>query len=165
MEQYSQYDEFAAELARYDCGVHRLIPGASDEAIAAAEQALGVTFFDDYRAFLRRWNGGLIFAKEFSDLLIWSVDDEATRHLLEYNTEVVRMNTEEHAQYGLPAHLLGIAQDGGGDLTCLDFSEPPSVVHWSVEGRVEFRWSTLLDWLNDEMKAGGKMYDYHGDER
>ncbi|MGD8450646.1 MAG: SMI1/KNR4 family protein [Phycisphaerae bacterium] len=162
----SRFDEFAAELAKYDCGVHRLIPGASEEAIAVAERALGVTFFEDYKAFLHRWNGGLMFAKEFFDLLIWSVDDEATRDMLEYNTEAVRENTKQHAEYGLPAHLLGIAQDGGGDLTCLDFSEPPSVVRWSVDERkVESRWSTMIEWLEYEMELGRDMYDYHGDER
>lgn len=63
------FETFVEELRKYDEGVHRLYPAASISSINAAESKLGVEFPPEYRAFLRSWNGGLLFAKEFFDIL------------------------------------------------------------------------------------------------
>ena len=48
-------------LDRYKRDVHQLQPGASEEAIRAAERHLGHRLPFSLASFLRRWNGGSLF--------------------------------------------------------------------------------------------------------
>ena len=159
------FESFSRELAKYDEGVHRLCPSVSETALHKAEKELGFSLPGEYRAFLQLWNGGLLFAKEFYDILLWSVADEHARAAREYECDVVRMNRELMAEHGHPLHLLGIASYSDGNLLCLDMNRDGRPVLWlRCEESIEQEWDGLADWLAHEMEEGTVIYDYHGDE-
>jgi len=160
------FQTFVEELKKYDESVHRLYSPASDSSINAAESKLQIELPAEYRAFLSRWNGGLLFAKEFYDILIWSIDDELTSPPREYDCEVVRMNDTLNREHNHPRSLLAIASYSDGNLLCLDMSRQGRPVLWlRNEERIEQEWDRLTDWLTHEMEEGATLYDYHGDER
>lgn len=159
-------DSFATEVAKYDRGVHFLFPGASPESLDRAEQVLSCEFPRTYRAFLARWNGGLLFAKEFGDLDIWSVkggdevaDQQSPLDVVVDNQFLVR-------EQGHPRNLLAIASHSDGNLICLDLGSDGRPIYWNRDKRtIELEWESLEDWLTHEMQQGKDLYDYHGDER
>jgi len=159
------FETFRREVQKYEEAVHRLHPPASSASIDAAEFQLQVDFPQEYKAFLRIWNGGLLFAREFYDILIWSVADERVQSTKEYDCEVVQTN-RALMERGHPPHLLGIAAYSDGNLVCLDLSRDGRAVLWlRDEGCIEQEWNTLTDWLTHEMEEGALLYDYHGNER
>ncbi|MCK4660750.1 MAG: SMI1/KNR4 family protein [Phycisphaerae bacterium] len=159
------FEFFIEELKKYDVGVNRLYPPASEESIKCAEEMLGFRLPEDYRVFLRRWNGGLLFAKEFGDLVLWSVEDERLEGVREYNWDLVRDNKFLINEQKHPEHLLVMAIYSDGSLACLDLRNAGHVVLWNRDERqVELEWDTLEAWLNSEMEQGAELYDYHGDE-
>lgn len=160
------FNIFEEELNKYDHGVHRLCLPASDSSISAAEFGLQAEFPLEYKAFLRRWNGGLLFAKEFYDVLIWSVVDESKKSPNEYNCSVVEMNTALIGDGTYPRSLLAIASYADGNLVCLDMTrEGRPVLYLRDEKAIEQEWENLEDWLTHEMEEGFTLYDYHGNER
>ncbi len=136
------FERFVRELDKYDPGIHRLYPPASLGAIRRAEEKLGIRLPRDYVAFLRRWNGGLLFAAEFYDLLIWSVDDESLAGVAEYNMDIAERNIFGRATLGHPAHLLAIASYSHDNLVCLDMSRDGRPVMWlRYERLIESEWA------------------------
>ena len=159
------FETFCIELQKYDSGVHRLYPPASHRSIADAEQLLNVNFTEDYKAFLRKWNGGVLFAKDFFDLLIWSVTDKKSDAVKEYDCDLVDMNKTLVMEQDHPNHLLAVASYSDGNLVCLDLRHDGAPVLWHRDdGLIEQRWDSLEDWLNHEMREGAAMYDYHGND-
>lgn len=157
------FDHFKKEMRRYDLGVHRLVPGAAPESIARAEAALGISFPSELRAFLSRWNGGLLFAKEF-DVHLWHIDDPATDGLHVFATNIVHSNLKRMREFGQPPTLLAFAQYPDGRLACFDLTTAGRVVDWdSRTFEVEHEYDSLEDWLNEKMADGATLYDTHGD--
>ena len=160
------FEQFARELEKYDPGVNRLYPPAPLGAIRRTEEKLGVRLPRDYVAFLRRWNGGLLFAMDFYDLLIWNVDDESLAGVAEYDMDIAKLNVLDRVRWGHPAHFLAIASYLDDNLVCLDMSRDGRPVIWLRDKRViENEWATIEEWLEDEMDSGAEMYDYHGQDR
>lgn len=157
------FEAFVREMNRYDAGVHRLVPGAQPASIDRAEEALGVVFPPDLRAFLLRWNGGLLFAKEFHDITLWHIDDPETDALHEYSSNIVRNNLILIRKFDHPAELLAFASLSYGSLACVDLSSPGRVVECDRASQVEDEYDSLEDWLDYHMADGATLYDTHGD--
>lgn len=102
--------------------------GASAEQIRDAEKALGLALTGSYRRFVEElgWCG-------VGSMEVFGLGEEAPRHL-----ELVAMTLSERTEMHprLRVELLPLANDGGGNLYCLDTSvsgrEPP-VVLWDHE--------------------------------
>ena len=100
--------------------------GATEEEVAAAEDTLGVEIRGGFRDFLRRFGWG-----EISYLSIYGLGIGIPPYL-----DLVQITMSERTEMSprLPAHLVPVMNDGGGNLFCLDTSanmnEPP-VVSWA----------------------------------
>ena len=157
---------FERELKRYVEGVHRLYPGASDQALRRAEVELGHELPRAYRTFLKRWNGGLLFAKEFFDVHLWPINDQLRGYVREYDSDLVRENRVFLSPQERPSGTLVIGSYSDGSLICLALRPPHRVQVWlRDEHETEEEWESLEAWLDDEMRAGAEMYDIHGNER
>jgi hypothetical protein len=160
------FDIFLKKIRKYDPGVHRLNAGASNKAIASVEKSLGISLPQEYKAFLLRWNGGLLFAKEFFDIIIWNIQEPGEDWKGEYNYDVVKSNEVLISEQGHPSHLIAVASYSDGNLLCLDISRRGKPVLWlRDEEKIEEEWLTFEKWLNCEMAEGELRYDYHGNEK
>lgn len=98
--------------------------GVSESEIDLASAQLGVSLTGGYRLFLHRFGWGGVGALELFGL---GADVPPYLSL----TEMTRSEREEMSPM-LPAHLIPLMNDGGGNLYCLDSTvagEPP-VVFW-----------------------------------
>jgi cell wall assembly regulator SMI1 len=160
------FDKFMNEINKYDSGVHRLNAAASEMAIARAEMSLGISFPQEYRMFLSCWNGGLLFAKEFFDIIIWNLEEPGEEWKGEYNFDVVKSNEVLVSEQRHPRHLIAVASYSDGNLLCLDITRQGKPVLWlRDEKEIEEEWSTFEEWLEHEMEEGATLYDYQGNEK
>ena len=104
MSEYAYLHETAGTSTDIELGTP-----ANSEIIAAAEQILG-DFPEDYRRFLGEvgWCG------------IWDCEVFGLGPGIPSYLDVVALATSEHADYGLPTHLIPVMNNGAGDLTCID---------------------------------------------
>jgi hypothetical protein len=98
--------------------------GVSDMEINTASAELGVDLTGGYRLFLKRFGWGGVGSIELFGL---GVDVPPYLSL----TAMARSEREEVSP-ALPAHLIPLMNDGGGNLYCLDsrVSGEPPVVFW-----------------------------------
>jgi hypothetical protein len=133
-------------------GVDVVPQPATQEELAAAEEALGCRLPDSYR-----W-----FQLEFGNPAHGPVDIYSVRTPAPSEANIVGINLDERrdAYPRLPAHLIAFSDNGGGDLLCFDSSalhagESP-VVWWDHEGdeaqRPEPAAPSFLDWLERELR-------------
>jgi hypothetical protein len=104
--------------------------GATQAAIEAAEQSLGVRISGDYRRFVEEYGWGGAGHVE-----LYGLGDDVPPHL-----NVVNITQSERADMfpRLRSELLPIMNDGGGNLYCLDTNtEGPVVVLWDHEGTAD----------------------------
>lgn len=99
--------------------------GASKHDLHAASARLGVNLVGGYRHFLERFGWGGIGSFE-----LYGLGSDVPPYL-----DLVAVAKSERTQMrpSLPAHLIPLMNDGGGNLYCLDLSkagEPP-VVFWA----------------------------------
>ena len=115
-------------------------PGATDEAIRAAEAQLGITFPSDYCEFLTWSNGG---EGQVGDdyLSLWPIE------------EAPQLNEDYQIGKYLP-NVIGIGSDGGGECYALDYrrggEDPPlvQVPFGDLEAEsVTFLGRSLSSWL------------------
>jgi cell wall assembly regulator SMI1 len=122
-------------------------PPVDDEGIQEIERALGVEFPSSFREIIQSCHGGTpVERREFfyrdptigkmasglGALLTLNLDDELSGIL-----ETVHSMTSTGR---LPDKVIPFAEDGGGDLICLDYREDPDhpkVVYWSHEEEPE----------------------------
>jgi hypothetical protein len=107
-----------------------------DAAVRGLELELGLSLPDDYRSFLRKYQGGVPDQSDF--VLPGSRGHVGTvgaflglspQQGLDYIPRTVALLGER-----LPARLLPIATSGGGDYVLLDLrSAQPSVLYWRHE--------------------------------
>lgn len=111
-----------------------------DSVMTGAELILGLKLPGSYRALAQAWPGGRPDADEFevrhrsgswrsSVGVLLSLDPRHTDNVFECIKHVA-------VDDQLPAGLLPIIDDGGGDLICLDYREggdEPAVVYWAHE--------------------------------
>jgi hypothetical protein len=123
-----------------------------DEEIATVEMALGVRFPDDYRAFLRNFQGGTPAQTDFALNdprkstaavgVFLSVEPERD---YDYILSAARELSDQ-----FPKGIVPIASGPGGDAVVLDFrGAKPVVLYWHHErtGREEFTF--LADTFNE----------------
>lgn len=122
----------------------------TEKDIAALEQRLGISLPDEYRQFILTWNGGQPEPNAFPiqdnprdthGLLdrFFSIDVEDTDYDIVDNAEVFRDR--------VPADLLPIAFDPGGNLICV-------AVSGKNKGKIYF-------WDHNDEFPPGKVPDYH----
>jgi hypothetical protein len=104
-------------------GLELVAPGATPETLAKVEQILGITLPDDYRAFLRAFNGGTGFLAGGRYAVLWDAD------------ELVERNVGYEIKAFCPGYLL-IGSDGGGEAIAvrLDSAAPEYVVFPFIGG-------------------------------
>jgi cell wall assembly regulator SMI1 len=95
---------------------HEFGRGAQPEEIRGAEQLLQVRFPASYRSFLREFGWGGV-----EDIELFGLGGDVPPHL-----DLVRMTESEREEMRprLARYLIPIMNDGGGNLYCLDASEP-----------------------------------------
>jgi hypothetical protein len=124
---------------------------ATQEELAAAEEALGCQLPVSYRS----------FQLEFGDAADSPVDIYSVRTPEPSEANIVGINLDaRHDLYPrLPSHLIAFSDNGGGDVLCFDTSvlhdgENP-VVWWDHERdeaqHPELAASSFLDWLEREL--------------
>ena len=119
-------------------------PPLPEALLRAAETILGVTFPPDYRSLVRVYHGGSPEPSSFDVSfptnpyrscvgILLTPDPRLPESIFSYIA-----NLSEDDQ--LPEGLVPIADDGGGDLVCLDYrglkrssGVEPSVVYWAHE--------------------------------
>ena len=105
-------------------------PALSEADVAAVEQRLGVSFPDDYRAFLLQINGGVPrpgkWVKQIFSLGS-DVSPDASFETAYQNLKVVEKR--------VPHRLIPVADNGGGDVYCVSTSgaDRAAVYLWSHE--------------------------------
>jgi hypothetical protein len=112
-----------------------------ERMIRGAELLLDVEFPQDYRECVRINHGGHPEPGDFRVQGITSSWVGTVGVLLSLDPRrpenVWATITALALEHGLPDHLIPIADDGGGDLVCLDYrskaNRRPSVVYWSHE--------------------------------
>jgi len=139
----SRYSGVAAYLLSFES--RDLGTGASDDEIAAAEQALGVRIEGGYRQFLTQFGWGGV-----EDVELFGLGAGVPPFL-----DLVRLTKSgrSETQPYLPHHLLPVMNDGAGNQYCLDtrVADEPPIVCWSHEAGtdqtpdVESR--SLTSWL------------------
>lgn len=119
------FDELAKRLQRHPS--KHLGRGVEEAEIDAASARLGVPLTGGYRLFLRRFGWGGVGSFELFGL---GAEVPPYSNL----TEMTRSEREE-MHPALPAHLVPLMNDGGGNHYCLDTrgSGEPPVVFWDHE--------------------------------
>jgi cell wall assembly regulator SMI1 len=106
-----------------------------DAEVGTVEQALGVTFPEDYRACVKKCHGGRPRDNNFSflDPALGRMES-ALAVLLSFSDDDVENIVETHRRLlpFLPHGVIPIADDGGGDFVCFQYAgqAQPSVVYW-----------------------------------
>lgn len=114
------------------------MPPPTPEQIASVENLIGAEIPESYVAFLRFSNGGFPRVCAFQDRVIqeeWEVNHFFHLSSDIHSTESVIWNYQ-HRWPGAPREILPIADDGSGNLICLDLTE-------SGKGRV-------IVWVHDD---------------
>lgn len=113
----------------------------ADAILEAAELILGVELPATYRALAQRYPGG--YPERANDIEVrhgsssWKSCVGVLLSLDPRHSDSVYFHLRgQGSEGGLPAGVVPIADDGGGDLVCLDYrasSDEPSVVYWAHE--------------------------------
>ena len=112
----------------------------ADSILTAAELILGVRLPQSYRALAQRYPSGRPLPNEFTVKhrkgtwgscvgVLLSIDPRHSGNVFQHISHLAGDDQ-------LPAHLVPIIDDGGGDLVCLDYrgdGSQPSVVYWAHE--------------------------------
>lgn len=116
-------------------GFERAERPASAEQVAGAERLLGVRFPSGYAQVLRE------FAGANGDAVFQFPESSATGSIglwlspLPWERNSLWSTVSTWEEHELPESIVPIAEDGGGNLLCLDYrgSKGPSVVFWFHE--------------------------------
>ncbi len=106
-----------------------------DADVLSVEQALGVTFPEDYRECVKKCHGGRPRDNNFSfvDPVVGRMES-CLAVLLSFSDDDVENIVETHRrlQPYLPEGVIPIGDDGGGDFVCFQYTaqDSPSVVYW-----------------------------------
>jgi hypothetical protein len=120
-------------------------PPLPDAVLAAAELILGVRLPDAYKSVAQQWPHGSPMESDFTvrggTLGTWRSCVGCILSLDPRHSDNVYSHVGDGVQpAGLPAGVIPIIDDGGGDLVCLDYrtAAEPRVVYWAHEvGGVE----------------------------
>lgn len=125
--------------------------GADKNEIEDASRTLEAPISGGYMQFLQRFGWARV-----TDFGIYGLGGDVPLYL---NLVVITMSERIEMEPPLPAHLLPIMNNGGGDLVCLDTSananEPPVVTWWHEDGPDQVPEQTATDfvsWLSSMLK-------------
>lgn len=137
------YDDVAQRLrdiTNVDTGI-----GTTEEEIREAESAIGMTFPPDFRWYLRDFGWARVGAWE-----LFGTGHDVPAHL-----DLVRVIQSERTDMvpTLPTTLLPVANDGAGNLLCLDVGggakqEYPIVYRDHETGQSEMEAESFVEWLD-----------------
>lgn len=98
--------------------------GASEAELNAASARLGVNLTGSYRLFLQRFGWGGVGSLE-----LFGLGSDVPPYL---SLTAMTLSEREQAHPSLPAHLVPLMNDGGGNLYCLDSrrKDQTPVVFW-----------------------------------
>lgn len=155
---------FVEEVEKYVEGVHVLEPGTSESSISEFEMNYELVLPDQYKEFLKLFNGGELFATPagtvFSRL--------AGNSKLEKGIPYLEKNLESRWTE-MPESFLIIADSNYGDVFCIDIAsrneKDVRIIKWDHEsGEVSAEWNSLIDFLMSEMEIGAYLVDYDGND-
>ena len=159
------YKFFVDEMNKYVDGVNFLNQGIENWYIEKMETKLKVKLPEEYRGFLRIYNGGEIFrpGTVLSEIYINPNDRVRGGY---YLNDVF---DEKYKITELPENLLFIATMNYGDKICIDMSnsrEIAKIMQWDIQtGEITREWSSFKDWLSSCLEAGEMLVDYDGSEK
>lgn len=113
-------------------------PPLGDEIITAAELILGVSLPDTYKDLAKKFPGGYPDLADFAVKRGERTWGSCVGALLSldprHSGNVYQHLRGQGSKHGLPERVIPIADDGGGDLLCLDYragGSNPRVVYWA----------------------------------
>lgn len=141
------FDELAERLERFT--VKRFGQGAEEAEVNEAFARLGVNVRGGYRRFLRRFGWGGV-----EDIELFGLGPDVPSFL-----HLVSITESERSEMSpaLPAHLVPVMNDGGGNFYCLDARVPdePPMVFWDhtagEDQQPEQVAPDFVSWLSDEL--------------
>ena len=144
-----KFDTIQRRLKAYEHAEFGL--GATDDEIDKAESVLGTPLRGSYRAFLETFGWGGV-----EDIEIFGLGADVPNYL---NLVAVAESERTEAQPQLPSHLVPVTNDGGGNLYCLDASEPYReefpVVFWDHDRQSsqtpDLVAESFAEWLSDRL--------------
>ena len=159
------FNFFVEEINKYAEGVNFLNPGIEEGYIEKAEEKLKVKLPEEYKAFLRIYNGGEIFRPGTVLSEIYKNPDDRVRGGAYLNDAF----DERFKTFGVPANLLIIGSMSFGDAICIDLEESTEIAKikiWSFElSEIDRSWESLKDWLSGCLEIGEMLMDYNGIEK
>jgi len=158
------FQVFYEEIEKYTSNINILKSGVSEEVIVSFEKSNHIKLPYYYREWLKRNNGGELFATPAGTVLgeiLGSKEIESGVPYLEYNFR------KDKRWPQMPDSLFVIADTCEGDAIGFDMDETDEydgrVVLWSHEtGDIEEEWGTLQEWLEDIMEEGKDFVKYDG---
>jgi len=139
------YAELSTRLLNF--ANRELGAGVSEDEIAAAERTLDVRIEGGYRQFLKQFGWGSV---EHLELYGFG----GPPHL---NLVRATLSERREMEPALPAHLVPVMSDGGGNLLCLDtqVAKEPPIVFWDHTGGVdqepEVEAESFSSWLWEQL--------------
>lgn len=111
---------------------------ASNEEIIAFEKETGVFFPEDYKSFLKAYNGGQPIPSAFS-FLSKQEDGSAIDWFLSLGKDRYSNLREYYERYKvrLPEEMIPIAHDAGGNLVLIGVNEKQGIYFWDHEFEAE----------------------------
>jgi hypothetical protein len=132
----------------------------NEEVLRAVEERLGHPFPDSFIAVIKLKNGAYFSKQDFSVETPDGIEEKSVATLLNLEgssdeaESMLGMWTTLQEEYGIDHAIVPFAMDGGGNLTCLDFSSgsEPSVVYWQHDAewpplQIARNFSSFLDLL------------------
>ena len=159
------YEFFIDEISKYVDGVNFLNPGIENMYIEKTELKLKVKLPEEYKEFLRIYNGGELFRPGTVLSEIYKNPDDRVRGKYYLND----VFDEKYKIVELAENLLFIATMNYGDKICIDMSssdEIAKIMQWDIQtGEITKKWNSLRDWLSYCLEIGKMLVDYDGDEK
>lgn len=131
----STLEEAVTRLRQHNEAVPRPLALPTEAQVAAMEEALGLSFHTEYRAFLLSG----------SDVVFGTIEP-ATITAPESHTYLPKV-IESARDFGVPEDLFPFCEDNS-DFYCLDAAG--EVVFWSHDCSSEESWPSLADWIEQE---------------
>jgi hypothetical protein len=148
----ARYVEVARRFREFPTAGIRTVDPASEEELAAAEDALGCRFPESYRR----------FQLEFGRVRNGPLDIYTVRPADPTSTNIVAVNLVERRSLHRPllSHLVAFSDSGGGDRLCFDASACEAgecrIVWWDHEADPgeppQTAAASFLDWMEAELR-------------
>jgi hypothetical protein len=136
-----ELSEVISELRKLNQPVPRPFRLPTEAEVRAAEEQLGVRFYEDYRRFLL----------EASDV-VYGTHEPAVVTPDAGHRDLIQMAEAAWDEDGVPLNLLPFCFDNG-NYFCMN--EAGEVVYWDHNGPTDEKWSNLAAWVKQVWIEGG----------